>query len=166
MRVMKTKALSGALSQEVRLGIILVPIDFSTASKKAVRYALRFAKRFGSEIILLHVLENNIFEMAHDNVSHRSLMEEKLTAAEKNLRALCASPNSRQRPSIISTIRTGHVPHEIAEAARELDVDLIVMAAHGYNSWKHLCLASTTEQVVRCAPCPVLAVREKEHDFC
>ncbi len=163
---MKTKTLPGTLSEEMRLAVILVPIDFSSASKKALRYALRFAERFGSEIILLHVLENNIYETAHDNVSHRSLMEEKLTAAEKNLRALRASPNSRQRSSISSTIRTGHVPHEITEEARERDVDLIVMAAHGYNSWKHLCLAGTTEQVVRCAPCPVLAVREKEHDFC
>jgi hypothetical protein len=40
------------------------------------------------------------------------------------------------------------------------------MAAHGYTGWKHFCIGSTAERVVRAAPCPVLVVREKEHEFC
>jgi nucleotide-binding universal stress UspA family protein len=46
-----------------------------------------------------------------------------------------------------------------------MDVDLIMIATHGYTSWRHLCIGSTAERVVRSAPCPVLVVREKEHDF-
>ena len=55
--------------------------------------------------------------------------------------------------------------HEIVEAARDLDSDLIVIATHGYTGWKHLCIGSTTERVVRTAPCPVFVVREKQHEL-
>ena len=58
-----------------------------------------------------------------------------------------------------------HAPNEITKAAKDLDVDLIIIATHGYTSWRHLCIGSTAERVVRTAPCPVLVVREKEHEF-
>ena len=62
--------------------------------------------------------------------------------------------------------RQGIASHEIVDAAKEFDVDLIVMATHGYTGLKHFCIGSTAERVVRAAPCPVLVVREKEHEFC
>jgi len=42
---------------------------------------------------------------------------------------------------------------------------MIVIATHGYTGWKHFAIGSTAERVVRAAPCPVLVVREKEHEF-
>ena len=59
------------------------------------------------------------------------------------------------RHSVTSFVRIGHAPNEITKAAKELDADLIVIATHGYTSWQHLCMGSTTERVVRTAPCPV-----------
>ena len=50
-------------------------------------------------------------------------------------------------------------------AARELKIDLIVIATHGYTGVKHLVLGSTAERVVRHAGCPVLVVREKEREL-
>src|SRR5207244_12946003 len=47
-----------------------------------------------------------------------------------------------------------HVPsHEIVDAAKEADVDLIIIATHGYTGWKHFCIGSTAERVVRAAHC-------------
>ena len=62
-------------------------------------------------------------------------------------------------------VRLGQPHREITEAAKELHVDLIVLATHGYTGLKHAFLGSTAERVVRHAPCPVLTVREREHDF-
>jgi len=59
----------------------------------------------------------------------------------------------------------GLAAHEIVELAKELDADLIVIATRGYEAWKHLVIGSTTARVARAAPCPVLVVRENEHDF-
>lgn len=51
------------------------------------------------------------------------------------------------------------------EAARTLKVDLIVISTHGYTGVNRALLGSVTERVVREAPCPVLVVREHEHEF-
>ena len=145
---------------------ILVPIDFSATSKKAFQYALRFAEQFGCEIVLLHVVEPvEAIAGTPLAVDIFAQPEEDTTAAEAELASLAASSRSR-RNAFISAVRTGHAPNEITKAAKELNVDLIVIAAHGYTSWRHLCIGSTAERVVRTAPCPVLALREKEHEFC
>ena len=151
--------------QILNLKKILVPIDFSAMSKKAFQYALRFAERFGCEIVLLHVIEPvSAIAGTPLAVDIFAQPEEDTTAAEAELASLAAS-SCKQRNSFTSAVRTGHAPNEITKAAKELDVDLIMIATHGYTSWRHLCIGSTAERVVRTAPCPVLVVREKEHEF-
>jgi nucleotide-binding universal stress UspA family protein len=140
---------------------ILVPVDFSETS----RYALRFAEQFGCEIVLLHVVEpESVIAGAPTAIDVFAQPEEDTIAAEAELKGLAAS--SRNRPgSVTLKVRTGHAPNEINKAAKDLDVDLIIIATHGYTSWRHFCIGSTAEQVVRTATCPVLVVREKEHEF-
>jgi nucleotide-binding universal stress UspA family protein len=91
--------------------------------------------------------------------------EDRLAIAEKNLRGLTDLYHAADSLTVQANVRVGLPSDDIVEAARELDSDLIVIATHGYTGWKHLCLGSTAERVVRCAPCPVLVVREKEHEF-
>jgi universal stress protein A len=144
---------------------ILVPIDFSATSKKAFQYARQFAEQFGCDIVLLHVIEPvEAIAGTPLAVDIFAQPEEDTTAAEAELALLTASSRSR-RTSFRSAVRIGHAPNEITKAAKEMDVDLIVIATHGYTSWRHLCMGSTAERVVRTAPCPVLVVREKEHEF-
>ena len=151
--------------QILHLKRILVPIDFSAMSKKALQYALRFAKQFGCEIDLLYVVEQaGVVVGAPLAVEVFAQPEDDTIAAEAELAALVASSRNGAN-SITSTVRTGHAPNEITKAAKDLDVDLIIIATHGYTSWRHLCIGSTAERVVRTAPCPVLVVREKEHEF-
>jgi nucleotide-binding universal stress UspA family protein len=135
-------------------------------SKKTFDYALRFAERFCCEIVLLHVIEPvEAIAGTPLAVDIFAQLEEDTTAVKAQLASLAASSGSR-RNSFVSVVRSGHAPNEITKAAKELNVDLIVIAAHGYTSWRHLCIGSTAERVVRTAPCPVLALREKEHEFC
>ena len=150
----------------LRLKKILVPIDFSPPSKNAFKYAVRFAEEFGGELTLLYVLEPQSMAGLMAIPEAAAFIENDIVAAGKNLRSLIASVrNSRiERPRW--KVRGGLPAHEILEAAKEMDVDLIVIATHGYTGWKHFCIGSTAERVVRAAPCPVLVVREKEHEFC
>jgi nucleotide-binding universal stress UspA family protein len=164
-QVMKPEGVVELVPQILNLKKILVPIDFSPMSKKAVQYALRFAERFGCEIVLLHVVEPvGAIAGTPLAVDIFAQPEEDTTAAEAELAFLAAKSRNRQN-SFTSAVRTGHAPNEITKAAKELDVDLIMIATHGYTSWRHLCIGSTAERVVRSAPCPVLVVREKEHEF-
>ncbi|MEP6686178.1 MAG: universal stress protein [Verrucomicrobiota bacterium] len=151
-------------SAVLRIRKILAPLDFSPPSNKAFKYALRLAKEFGAELTLIHILDAAPSAFA-DVAASPACAEEELSRAEHNLRALTRSARVAGVIKARSTFRSGLAAHEIVEAARELDVDLIVIATHGYTGWKHFCIGSTAERVVRAAPCPVLVVREKEHDF-
>ena len=159
-RVMKS------VPEVLNLKKILVPIDFSPMSKQTLEYAMRFAEQFGCEIVLLHVIEPlTAIAGAPLAVDIFADPEEDTIAAEAEL--ACLAKSSGNHPSAFtSAVRIGHGPNEITKAAKELDVDLIMIAAHGYTNWRQLCIGSTAERVVRAAPCPVLVVREKEHEFC
>src|ERR1700719_3621940 len=164
---MKTQALlEPASSGLINLTRILVPVDFSPLSKKALHYATRMACEFGAEVNILHVVEPKVppafdgFMIAPPVVSNRT--DASCTGQLEGLVNLVRKAGVEQ---VDSTVRTGLAAFEIVEAAKELDVDLIVIATHGYTGWKHFTIGSTAERVVRAAPCPVLVVREKEHEF-
>ena len=145
---------------------ILAPTDFSETSKKAFQYALKFAEQFDCEITLLNVVEpTSAMIGAPLAVEAFPDTEDELSEAEKNLAVLAAESHANGANSVNSSVRIGHAPNEITKAAKDMDVDLIIIATHGYTSWRHLCIGSTAERVVRTAPCPVLVVREKEHEF-
>jgi nucleotide-binding universal stress UspA family protein len=142
---------------------ILVPIDFSAQSEKALAYAVPFAEQFGAKLTLLHVVEPvgtpdfaRSFPLVNDNV-----MAECGRHLERVVKDLEIEPRLVQK----TLVREGRSFHEIAEAARTLKVDLSIISTHGHTGLKHALLGSTTERVVRHAPCPVLVVREHEHEF-
>jgi nucleotide-binding universal stress UspA family protein len=81
--------------------------------------------------------------------------------AKKRLKNLAAEFSLPPRPTPF-TVRTGAAADEISHVAGVTDADLVAIATRGYTGLKHAFLGSTTERVVREAPCPVLVVRDKE----
>lgn len=149
----------------LRIKSILVPIDFSTSSKKALQYAVPFARQFGAKLTLLHVVEPvatpdfaNSFPLMMENDKVKAASRGQL---EHIIKEQAIAPKLVEK----TLVRFGRSFHEIADAARTLKVDLIIISTHGYTGLKHALLGSTTERVVRYAPCPVLVVREREHEF-
>ncbi len=128
--------------------------------------AVRFAEEFGGELTLLYVLEPGSMTGFMAVPEATAFVESDIVAAGKNLRSLIASVRKGKIERPHWKVRAGVPSHEIVEVAKEMDADLIVVATHGYTGWKHFCIGSTAERVVRAAPCPVLVVREKEHEFC
>jgi universal stress protein A len=158
-REIPTQSTSSAFS----LKRILVPVDFSDASSNAVEYARRVGELTKADLIFMNVIEPD-GPTALESLP--PVCSEELKAnAEENLRAVVQTARGFGMGGAKSIIRSGMPTHEIVEAAKELDVDLIVIATHGDTGWKHLCIGSTAERVVRAAPCPVFVVREKEHEF-
>jgi universal stress protein A len=151
-------AQSVATAPEFKLKTILVPMDFSDCSKKALQYACPFAKQFGAELKLLHVIEPYpaVSEMVPYDHETGDECRQKLQELQKALGD--AIPCSIE-------LRTGISHVEIANAARELGADLIILSTHGRQGFARMILGSTTEKVVRFAPCPVLIVRECEREF-
>lgn len=150
-------------SHRLHLKKILMPLDFSPPSQQALRYGIRLATEFRAELIVIHIIRG-IASRFPDAPDLPAVSPEELQDAEEQLSNIVSSAtiegvNSRY------AFRTGLASQQIVEAAKELNVDLIVIATHGYTGWKHFCIGSTAESVVRTAPCPVFVVREKEREF-
>ena len=166
MTAAETGAVIDLAQLTIRLKTILVPVDFSPPSQKALHYALSFAEQFRATVSLLYVLEPAIYptELGYVPAELDAMYQSVQAGGRERLVALAES----QIPSHLraqTLLRLGQPHREITQAAKELKVDLIVIATHGYTGLKHTLLGSTAERVVRHAPCPVLTVREREHDF-
>lgn len=146
---------------------ILVPTDFSKHSQNALKYAAAFAEKFGAEIHLLHVVQDlALFIPEAVSVAPPVVPPvEQLTAAVREALERFIRENNLQGLTVHQEVREGTPFYEIIQAAREKDVDLIIMGTHGHSGLAHVLLGSVTEKVVRKAPCPVLTVRHPEHEF-
>src|SRR5262249_49082480 len=145
-------------SPKLKIKRILVPIDFSAPSLKALRYAQSFAEQFGATICLVHVVEPAFFVHDLRNVPLVKSDKEVVNKAKARLITL-----ARKKTQAFVPVRpqggVGKPFHEIAAAASKLKADLIIIATHGFTGLKHTLLGSTAERVARYAPCPVLVVR-------
>ena len=144
-------------SSGVRIKSILVPIDFSPPSLKAMDYALNLAASTKAQITLLHVLE--VVAMP-EFAGYPLVLPTDATARSTRDELMRLAKQRGYTQSVLKEIkvRKGTPFHEITSAARMLKVDLIVLATHGYTGVKHVLLGSTAERVVRHANCPVLVV--------
>lgn len=149
-----------------RLRTILAPVDFSNYSAKALDYVRAFAGQFGADVVLVHVVEPTVIPDNFGIVppSYEEVGVALVKAAEDKLVTLAAdlAPGVG---TIRRVVRTGRAPWEIVRLAKEVEADLIVITTHGYTGLKHVLMGSTAELIVRHAPCPVLTVRDPEHDF-
>jgi nucleotide-binding universal stress UspA family protein len=142
---------------------ILVPVDFSPPSERAVRYATTLANRFGARVALLHVVEDPFVTGAWQSEAFvpnvPELLNDLITAARGHLGDLKKSLAAHG--FVVETdVITGQPARAIVEHASTGGFDLIVMGTHGRTGLSHALMGSVAERVVQRAPCPVLTVRE------
>ncbi len=144
---------------------ILVPTDFSDPALKSLEYAVALCQSLGidgPEVILLHAVEPLPYPDEFGlGMRLNSLPLEPWKARLEELSSAHVPPSLRGS----THVRLGIPFQVICETAKSEEIDLLVIATHGHTGIRRLLLGSTTEKVVRHAPCPVLVVREREHDF-
>jgi universal stress protein A len=143
---------------------VLVPIDFSECSKKALRYAVPLAKQHGAEISLLYVVPPHYQAVENYGLDYAKLEEDLRVGGQKQL-AEWAAKEVRGEVSADTLVRIGPPAEEIIAVAKKGLSDLIVISTHGHTGLRHVFMGSVAEKVVRHAPCPVLVVREWEREF-
>lgn len=139
---------------------ILVPLDFSSNSQRALDYAQGLALKFGAALHLVHVCEVptittpglDAYAIAYADWSQK-LGEE----AEKQLAKMAAAITD---VATTTEVLFGPVAPAVVTVAGTSKVDLIVMGTHGHGAVMHALMGNVAERVVRTAPCPVLTVRE------
>jgi len=145
---------------------ILVAVDFSDESKGALEYAGVLAGRLGASLSIVHVVEPDLGTPNPEAppVAVKATDSERFAEAKLDLSALGESMLGACRV-VETSVRSGIAFFEIAEAAKSLGADFIVLGAHGLAGSSPTLLGSTVEKVVRHAPCPVLVVRGPNHEF-
>jgi universal stress protein A len=148
---------------ELNLQRIVVAVDFSEHSLKAMRQALAVAARFSSEMILVHIVEQIIYpgDWMYPPLAMSDFAAEKRAQIAERLRLLAAGSGVNTQ----EVVRLGRAWQEIVEIAKEKKANLVVIATHGYTGLRHVLLGSVAEKVVRHAPCPVLTIRADDRDF-
>jgi nucleotide-binding universal stress UspA family protein len=142
----------------VQIKRLLVPIDFSGTSLKAIPSALAVARQFRADVYLFHVVDTGQF-FSPSLQSLSALMRDEWNDRLVNrLQRIALRYRSGGLVQVLSP-REGSAHKEICAAASEMKVDLIVIATHGYTGFRRAALGSTAERVVRHSPCPVLIVR-------
>jgi nucleotide-binding universal stress UspA family protein len=139
---------------------ILVPVDFSSNSQRALDYAQGLAAKFGAAIHLVHVCEvPSIMTPALDAyaVAYADWSQQLGAEAEKQLVQVAGTMGSIPTTT---EVLFGPAAAAIVEAAGTSKADLIVMGTHGHGVVMHALMGNVAERVVRTAPCPVLTVRE------
>ncbi len=140
---------------------ILVPVDFSEHSRTALAHATELARSYSARLQLLHVVQQPVYPYFYAPVPAMAPVEEIQGIRERGMQALqkvleeAGDPKIEHEMAIID----GHPASEIVDFATEHESDLIVTATHGLTGLERLLLGSTSEQIVRTSPLPVLLVK-------
>ena len=141
---------------------ILVPVDFSASSDLALKYAASFAMEFGTQIHLVHVIQEEVLHPGNlEDPLHTAARWEK----DASFRLNAFIPAQYQTLAITKSVRGGIVFEGIIQEACEQEADLIIIGAHGESGIVNAWLGGTAYEVARKAPCPVLTVKPTEHGF-
>jgi universal stress protein A len=137
---------------------ILFCTDFSENSEPARELAVDYAKSFGAQLLILHVIDHKDFPGHVDWAERlRQLLESVERAANERLQ-LTAKQCALLVEDVRTFCRTGVSPKEIVALAEEESVDLIVVGTHGRTGVKHLVMGSVARSVLKTAHRPVLIV--------
>jgi nucleotide-binding universal stress UspA family protein len=136
-----------------RIRRILIPTDFSEASRRSAHWALALAGVTGAEPILLHVIARRAYRHGIDPDELSEIAAREVEAWRSRLDPML--------PGLVSDalVIAAETPTEgILSFAKERSCDLIVLAATGASAVRAMLLGSNTRKVVRASACPVLVV--------
>lgn len=144
--------------QQIGFKQVLMATDFSAASQRALAYALAIARRYGSEVALVHAIPPNRESMPMDPLP-RELNRSRLEA-EQEMQRLEVEARLDQL-AYTTVLEEGPVWDVISPIIDRDDIGLLVLGTHGRGALKKLALGSVAEQVLRSASCAVLTVGPK-----
>lgn len=131
---------------------ILIPTDGSPASDNALNYAVKLAKMYDSELIVLNVINSSIVTVFH-GVSIKQKLKEELEERAKRIVGRSVNTARRMGVNAEGEVRRGSPDKEIVAITKEKDdILLIVMGAYGKNFLERQIVGSKTEGVLRRLP--------------
>jgi len=154
---------------------ILVATDFSPEAHNAFEVAVQLAQHTGGQLTLMHVLEDadetsGGFSTVGGPVSGHSIDQiftiKLMEATKRRMHALQAEA-ALWAPGVPvqDVVEVARVGEGILTAIQRYSADLVVVGARGHGAADHFFVSSTTERLIRLAPCPVLTVKHPQPAF-
>lgn len=141
------------------LSTILVPVDFSDASRKALDSAIEIARGTGARLELVFAQEVLTYRgVRYEEILSPDARKQEREHAEATLKEWHAVAHQAGVPSRERVV-DGDPRHVILKTAEEVGADLIVLGSKGRSRLAELLMGSVAHEVARSAPCSVLLVR-------
>jgi universal stress protein A len=137
---------------------VLVPVDFSDSSLKALSYAAALARKFRASLTVVYVVPADYGWLGIGQEASREYDETLQSQAAGCLRALAESHIPKNASADLE-VRLGRPAEEIVAAAAESNSDLILLSTHGHTGLDRYLIGSVADRVARLAPCPVFLMR-------
>lgn len=145
---------------DIEIRRILVGVDFSPPSERALDFAAALALRLGAELQLLHVYQIPAFAFPETVVpAPPEAVDQLIDESRRHLEKL--ADRVRALGATVSCDLLPGAPY-VELVGRAEDFDLVVVGTHGRTGFRHVLLGSVAERVVRKSPVPVLTVRVPE----
>lgn len=144
----------------MKLTKVLCPVDFSSGSREALRFAADLVRDSGASLVLAHVSDPLPWSIRGDVPIGPSVIQSMLDSEQAELARWQGLAKELGAREVAVRFLTGAPWDQIVSFARnDRSIDLIVMGTHGRTGLTHVLLGSVAEKVVRHAPCAVLVVR-------
>jgi nucleotide-binding universal stress UspA family protein len=144
---------------------ILIAVDGSSTSAKALDEAIQLARQLKSTLRLVHVVDSAMIDMDNGGLlSMSEVMDNLREGGSKLLKKSVAHAEAAgvaAESQLLETLGVTRVATEIVEEAKKWPADLIMLGTHGRRGFAHLLLGSVAEDVIRMATVPVLLIRWK-----
>ena len=137
---------------------IMVPTDLTSESDRAIEFGIGLAKQLGAHLTLLHVYQDPYYVMGYALGPQAGETAPELRNHFAHALESLAKNVQKEYAQCEIEFRDGVPCAEIVSAAKERDVDLIVISTHQYNFFARMAFGCDAEHIVRDAPCPVLVL--------
>lgn len=137
---------------------ILVPVDGSDNSYRALDAALLFSEKLGSNITVVHVME----QVPITHIGSEKLLSEFLEAYKKenqDILSKCSEIATQKGLTIKTLLLQGNPASVILDYSKQQKFDLLIMGSRGMGKFKELILGSVSSKIVHHSPCAVLLIR-------
>ncbi len=140
---------------------ILVPVDGSPTSNRALQEAIQLAQRLGARLELVHIYEDIVYLVDEDYVNYEELQKTVYSCGEKILAEAAAVVRASDIEVETKLIQASNerITNLLVAEAERWQAELIIIGTHGHSGFSRLLLGSVAEGVVRAASIPVLLIR-------
>jgi nucleotide-binding universal stress UspA family protein len=149
--IIKVKQVQETASQGGVFRRILVPLDGSELGARVVPFIVGIASRFGSEVVLFHVIQTDKRLHSLGRIDSVPIREEEMSSLRKQAEEYLKGESRKFEGSgaaVVSLVKAGNVAEEIIKYAAEINCHLIALSSHGHSGLESWIIGSVTNKIL------------------